>query len=124
MSLNNRKSSASFDGNFSRVARAITRLIRHWWLGDQVQVALREGRILRLRPPALIMHEGREIEVVGRSVGRGHDGAFVSYDCRTDDGPMVILVSTVGSITLPRITWIERGEEHSVMESELEIWEM
>jgi hypothetical protein len=87
-----------------------------------VRAAQRDGRILRVRPPATLALDGREIEVLGRNVEQGAGGAFVSYDCRTKDGPGQIRVAIVGSVASPRIWWLENGREQLCAEADFEIW--
>jgi hypothetical protein len=108
------------DSSLCRILRAWVRLVQTWWQSDRVRGMSSEGRILRLRPSALIIYEGRQIEVVGCN----RDGAELSYECRADDDPVEVRVTLAGPNAPPQITWIERGEERLLTESELEIWEM
>jgi hypothetical protein len=106
----------------ARVYRALARLVQSWWSIDRVRASPREGRILRLRPPAWILLDGREVEVLRRSVFRGAEGGSVVYDCQTEYGPAQIRVSTVGPLYSTQIYWVQRGQPQLLDEDRLEIW--
>jgi hypothetical protein len=109
-------------GALRGLTRALARLAQSWWSADRVRASQREGRILRLRPPTVILLDQRQIEVVRRSVAHGTNGAEVIYDCQTDCGPAQMRVAVVGPICSPCITWIENDRRQLLTEDEFEIW--
>ena len=109
-------------GALARIFRALNRLVQSWWNVDRVRASPREGRILRLRPPAWILLDEREVEVLRRSVAHGAGGASVIYDCRTARGQAQIRVSTVGPVCCTQIYWFEEGRQQLLTEDQLQIW--
>ncbi len=102
--------------------RAIFRLAQSWWRADRVRVAAREGRILRLRPPAVILLAERQVEVHARSVIHGELGTLVVYDCQTSTGPAQIRATIFGADVWPSVQWIENQRALDIAAADLEIW--
>ncbi len=109
-------------GPLLRWILAAARLARSFWEVDRVRAPPGEGRLLRIRPPSILMVEGRAAEVLARSVGDGASGPYVLYRCRSASGPCQLRVAPVGPGWRPRLRWMENGVERELSEGEVEVF--
>src|SRR5262249_1574258 len=75
-----------------RLVRSVWRLIDSWLRGDRVRASPREGRLLRLTPPRVLIVAGEAAQIVRRSVRIDGGHPRVTYHCVTRAGRALLRV--------------------------------
>jgi hypothetical protein len=86
------------------MVRDILRLIRCWWQIDRPRVSPREGRLLRISPPAIVKIGSQLFEVVSRTAGEGPAGPYVVYRCCSGDRSCDLTVELAGTAAIAAIS--------------------
>ena len=97
------------------------RLVQSWWNVDRIRVSPREGRLLRLQPPCILLVEGCPVEVLSRILGQSTRGLTIAYECRSAAGACRLTVQPAGNST-PEVTWFASGVERLIAEHEVEVF--
>jgi hypothetical protein len=118
----------------------MARLIQSWWKLDRVRISPREGRLLRLKPPCVVVVEDRPAEVLARTLARtstgasattiaGEEGSFtdtssieVVYDCRSVAGSCRLRLAIAPGGTLEAVYWTSDGRERRIDEESVEVY--
>lgn len=108
----------------------MARLLRSWWKIDRVRISPREGRLLRLKPPCVVVVEDRPAEVLARTLGRNSTATIagneewisVVYDCRSVAGSCRLRLSVAPGGTLEAVYWTTDGQERWVTEESVEVY--
>jgi hypothetical protein len=103
------------------VAREFWRLVRQWWQVDRIRVSPRQGRLLRIEPPAIIRVDAMIAQVLSRSTGCNGAGPYVAYECRTERGRAQLRICPVG-LACQQVSWVEEGQAREVTEDAIEIY--
>lgn len=88
-----------------RLIRDLCRLCSAWWRVDRVRVSVREGQMLRIKPPCLLLISGRLVQVRDRRVDSS--GSGVVYRCETHAGSGTLWVRPAPSTLHPLLHWQE-----------------
>jgi hypothetical protein len=99
----------------------LVRLVRSWWAVDRIRISPEEGRLWRLRPPCILLVDGRPAEVIARTLSGDEVGLVVSYDCRTAQGDGRLTVRGVAGST-PKVVWMADGVERPLVAHEIEVF--
>ena len=104
-------SSRRSDG-WPALVRRVVHLLHSWWRGDRVRIAPGEGRLLRLKPPCLLLIADQPAQVCRRTVR----GRRVIYFCRS--------VLGIGRLTIDRfgVQWRRRRQVKQMHESDIEVF--
>jgi len=119
-----------------RLLKDTARLIESWWKIDRVRISPREGRLLRLKPPCVVVVEGRPAEVLARTLGRvsattnawevgspTDDGSIsVVYDCRSSQGECRLRLAVAPGGAIAGVYWTTEGREREIMEESVEVY--
>jgi hypothetical protein len=109
----------------------LARLVESWWKIDRIRASPREGRILRLQPPCVVVVENRPAEVLARTLGQGASPTatatamelmHVVYDCRSARGACRLTVTVTASGAIAGVDWMEDGVERRIMEEDVEVY--
>ena len=96
-------------------------LLRSWWQIDRVRASPREGRLLRLRPPCILVIDGRVVEVVARTLAHDYAGAIVSYDCRQGEEIGRLTIRLGGGATSD-VSWTTADVERRFSADDVEVF--
>jgi adenylate kinase len=113
-----------------RLLKDVARLIGSWWKIDRVRISPREGRLLRLKPPCVVVVEDRPAEVLARTLGRNsattiagaEESISVVYDCRSVAGAYRLRLAVAPGGTLEAVYWTTDGCERRIMEESVEVY--
>lgn len=97
------------------------RLLRSWWQVDRIRASPREGRLLRLRPPCILVIDGRVVEVVARTLAHDDDCVTVSYDCRQGQDVGCLTIRLAGGLT-SNVVWTAAGVERRLPADDVEVF--
>jgi len=94
------------------LVRQVVHLLHSWWSKDRVRIAPAEGRLLRLKPPCLLLIADQPAQVRRRTV----HGRRVIYFCRT--------VLGIGRLIVDRseVHWRQRRQVKRLHESDIEVF--
>ena len=109
-----------------RLLTDVRRLIEAWWKIDRIRASPREGRLLRIEPPCVVVVEEQPAEVVARTLGRTADetGAIrVDYDCRSAQGACRLRLTVTACGAIAAIAWTADGIEQLVSEEQVEVYQ-
>lgn len=101
---------------------SVWQLALSWWQTDRPRASPREGRLLRLAPPAILRIDERLFEVVSRTVGESAAGPFVTYACRCGEAMSELRVSPAGSDFVASVHWTQGGREVELSEDDVEVY--
>lgn len=109
-----------------RLFNDVYRLIETWWKIDRIRASPRDGQLLRIEPPCVVVVDERPAEVVARTLGRTADaggGIQVDYDCRSAKGAcrLRLIVTACGAIAA--ILWTAEGTERTISEESVEVYQ-
>lgn len=102
-----------------RLIRDLCRLCSAWWRVDRVRVSMREGRLLRLEPPCLLLISGRLVQVRERRVDSS--SVWVVYRCDGHAGRGTLAVKPAQSPLCPRLRWQEGGSVRELSSEQIEV---
>jgi len=123
-----------------RLLNDIARLIGSWWKIDRVRISPREGRLLRLKPPCVVVVEDRPAEVLARTLARAstgtstatiagaaasiaeHESISVVYDCRSVAGSCRLRLAVAPGGALEAVYWTTDGCERRITEESVEVY--
>lgn len=91
--------------DIKKTAAALSSLLLSWWRHDRVRISPREGLLLRLRPPCLIMIADERVQIEARRVLHECATAMVVYDCLTENGPARLCVESLSQGQEIRVRW-------------------
>ena len=103
--------------------RAFLDCLRAWWRVDRIRASPRDGSLLRLSPPCLVVIGGQSFEIAHRIVGQDVAGPFVDYDLRGEDGSARLLVRLTIETSQSVIRWIGPDGEWPLDETEVAVFE-
>lgn len=103
--------------------QALLDCVRAWWRVDRIRASPREGRLLRLHPPCLLVIQDRLIEIVRRVVGQDAEGPFVVYDCHDGGDSAQLLVRPIAESSRTSIRWIGPDSGRSLAEEEVSVFQ-
>jgi hypothetical protein len=98
------------------------RRVHSWWRRDRVRASPREGRLLGLAPPCLLLVAGQPAEVVRRTATRLPSGGVVRYDCLTRAGPALLEVRLSAAHAACQVTWRQGRRARGLAEDEVEVF--
>lgn len=102
-----------------RLVRDLCRLFSAWWRVDRVRVSLREGRLLRLEPPCLLLICGRLVQVRERRVDSS--GVGVIYRCEAHAGSGTLWARPVPATLHPLLYWYEGDSLDELSSEQIEV---
>ncbi len=103
-----------------RLVRSVWHLLDSWWRRDRVRASPREGRLLRLTPPRVLIVAGEAAQIVRRSV-RIHGGhPRVTYHCVTRAGCALLRVDLAEPA--PAIAWRTKDGTRRLHEEDIEVY--
>src|SRR5215475_6028072 len=106
-----------------RLAKDLVQLIRSWWRADRLRISPREGRLLRISPPAIVRIGSQLFEVVSRTTGEGPAGPYVTYRCSSGDRSCNLLVELAGTSSIAAISLTRDNEEPvQIAEDDIEVF--
>lgn len=105
-----------------RILHDLRRLLARWWRIDRPRSSPREGRLLRIAPPAIVRVGDQLAEVVLRSVGEDDDGPYVVYRCQCGDQTCQLRVAPLGDTYRSTARWTRGDLERLVPEDEIEVF--
>lgn len=125
-----------------RLLKDVARLVESWWQIDRVRISPREGRLLRLKPPCVVVVEDRPAEVLARTLGRGsattiagaapsiaeqgsvaeQSSISVVYECRSAAGACRLRLAVAPGGTLEAVYWTTDGRERRITEESVEVY--
>ena len=105
-------SSRRSDVGWRALVRRVVHLLHSWCSGDRVRIAPAEGRLLRLKPPCLLLVADEPAQVCRRTVR----GRRVVYFCRTILG--------IGRLIIDRseVQWRQRRQVKRLHDSDIEVF--
>jgi len=105
-------SSRTSNVGWRALVRRVVHLLHSWWSGDRVRIAPAEGRLLRLKPPCLLLVADEPAQVCRRTVR----GRRVVYFCRTILG--------IGRLIIDRseVQWRQRRQVKRLHDSDIEVF--
>ncbi len=106
------------------LSRALLDCLRAWWRVDRIRASPRDGRLLRLQPPCLVVIGGQSFEIAHRIAGQDAEGPFVDYDLRSEIGSARLLVRLMIETSRSVIRWIGPDGERSLDETEVTVFEL
>lgn len=109
-----------------RLLADVRHLIEAWWKIDRIRASPREGRLLRIEPPCVVIVDERPAEVVARTLGRsaGEGGPIhVDYECRSAQGACRLRLTVTACGAIGAIFWTAEGAERMVTENEVEVFQ-
>ena len=107
---------------FRRLVHDTRRLLDAWWRVDRIRIAPREGELLRLRPPSIIVVEGCPAEVLARTVGQSVGGPYVEYECRSATDACRLRVQPAPAGGVLGAQWQDRGPPRRVDPERIEVF--
>lgn len=112
-----------------RLLKDTARLIESWWKIDRVRISPREGRLLRLTPPCVVVVEDQPAEVLARMLGRtsattsdGGDSISVVYECRSPRGDCRLRLAVTPGGAIAGVYWTTGGVERRITEESVEVY--
>jgi hypothetical protein len=109
-----------------RLFTDLRRLIEAWWKIDRIRASPREGRLLRIEPPCVVVIDDQPAEVVARTLGRAADESGtiqVDYDCRSAQGACRLRLTVTACGAIAAIAWTAEGIEQLVNEEQVEVYQ-
>lgn len=123
----------------TRLLNDMARLVASWWRIDRVRISPREGRLLRLQPPCVVVVEDRPAEVLARTLANLPHGASattvaddrlfadnglleVLYECRSVAGDCRLRLTIAPGGALDGIFWTADGRERRITEECVEVY--
>jgi hypothetical protein len=103
----------------TRWFRDLARLVGDWWRVDRVRVSPREGRLLRLQPPCLLVICERIVEIRERRLDPS--GSWVVYQCHTFPAAGFLWARPGASPLYPRLLWLEGGVFRELTSEEVDV---
>lgn len=109
----------------------LTRLVESWWKIDRIRASPREGRILRMQPPCVVVVEDRPAEVLARTLGQTASTTAgtamielmqVVYECRSARGPCELRLVVTASGAIAGVSWTEDGVKRRIAETDVEVY--
>lgn len=105
-----------------RLVASLWSLGLSWWRVDRLRISPREGRLLRISPPAILRIGSRLLEVVSRNVGENAAGPFVAYECRCGEEVSELWVAPVSHCHTTAIRWQHAGRDEWLDADEVELY--
>jgi hypothetical protein len=107
--------------SFLQLLCALVSLLRSWWQVDRVRISPREGALLRLQPPCLLMIGDQRVEVLTRKEPEEEKTA-VFYTCLTDQGPATLRIDLVDQGRRTSVHWQIAGEIYQLSAEDVEVY--
>ena len=104
------------------VCKDVGQLVRAWWQIDRPRAPAREGRLLRITPPAFLVIGLHKLEVIARTGDRSHRAPKVVYCCRDGDEDSQLIVTQHGLSGRLEIVWSHRSADTELDEAEIEVF--
>jgi hypothetical protein len=104
-----------------RLVRRLGRLLHSWWRRDCIRVSPREGRLLALDPPCILIIGNDRVEVVARVRGPPGRQARVMYHCRVRAGPAELHVRMREGARGCDVCWRHQGDVRDLDEEDVEV---
>lgn len=99
--------------------RGLVDCLRAWWQVDRIRVSPREGRLLRLRPPCVVVIESDAVELVQRMVAHDAEGPSVVYFAERCGRLGRLIVRSGKASEQTRIQWVESERTADLSESDV-----
>src|SRR5262245_15885279 len=103
-----------------RLVRSVWRLIDSWWRRDRVRASPREGRLLRLTPPRVLIVAGEAAQIARRSVRIDGGHPRVTYHCVTRAGCALLRVNAAEPAH--GILWQTKHGTQRLHEEDIEVY--
>jgi hypothetical protein len=107
--------------SFLQIIHALVSLLRSWWQVDRVRISPREGALLRLQPPCLLMIGNQRVEVLARKEP-GEEKTVVVYNCNTGQGPATLRIDLVDQGRRTSVHWQIAGEIYQLSAEDVEVY--
>jgi len=108
--------------------RELVDLVLAWWRRDTIRVRPSEGRMLRLRPGAVLCFSLKasatrtSVEVVSRTVDRAEGASRVTYVCQTGCGSGELIV-TLEHDQAPHVIWSTEEVSFELHVDDIEVFQ-
>jgi hypothetical protein len=104
-----------------RLVRGLGRLLHSWWRRDCIRVSPREGRLLGLAPPCIVLINREVVEVLARVRSPPGGNARVTYHCRTRTGSAELHVRLDEGERSCHVHWRTSGQVRDLAEDDVEV---
>jgi hypothetical protein len=100
---------------------SLCRWLWAWWRADRVRASPREGRLLSLRPPCILLVRGRGVRVLESRPHETASGPCLVHHCLAEGAPCALRVTPRDGGT--ELLWVEGGRARILGEEEVEVFQ-